>query len=239
MTGKKETSETVASLTEDIATKAGLPRAEGTEHSLHAAGDTASHKVESGLDAAGKRASEATDDARKAVERGTEKASEASDNLRGKLSETVDSVRETAADLSDRASGAYDDARSWASDRYDHHRRRAGALADRGYDSLDRGRAATGDFVSENPLLVGVVGLAAGLLLGALLPRTRSENQALGPWADEVRDQGLRYARDATRQGRAFVERALDPENLDAAVQEAGKKTGPASAGNSRRAQPS
>jgi hypothetical protein len=75
--------------------------------------------------------------------------------------------------------------------------------------------------VSENPILVGVVGLAAGLLIGALLPRTRTEDENVGPWADEVRDQGLRYARDVTHRGREFVATALDPENLNAAVQRA------------------
>jgi hypothetical protein len=64
-------------------------------------------------------------------------------------------------------------------------------------------------FVSENPLMVGVMGLAAGLVLGALLPRTRQEDRAFGRWADEVRGQGWRYAREATQRGREFVEDAL------------------------------
>lgn len=144
-----------------------------------------------------------------------EGASDVADAARGRVGETVDRVREHAAD-------AYDDVRSWASDRYDAQSRRAAALADRGYGRLREGRSATEAFVSDNPLLVGVVGLAAGLLLGALLPRTRREDEALGPWADEVRDHGLRYAREMTHRGREYVEAALDPDNLDAAVRRAG-----------------
>jgi hypothetical protein len=72
--------------------------------------------------------------------------------------------------------------------------------------------------VDDNPLLVGVVGVAAGLLLGALLPRTRQEDRNIGPWADEMRDQGLRYAREVTNIGREFVQTALDPDNLNAAA---------------------
>lgn len=128
---------------------------------------------------------------------------------------------DTGSDLRDRAADAYDDTRAWVSDRYDEHSRRASRFAQTGQRQLRHSRNAAEDFVADNPLLVGVVGLAAGLLLGALLPRTRQENEALGPWANEVRDQGYRYARDATRQGRAFVERALDPDALDAAVQQA------------------
>ena len=68
-------------------------------------------------------------------------------------------------------------------------------------------------FVAENPVLVGVVGLATGLLLGALLPRTRREDQVFGRWADEVREQGLRYARDMTQRGREYVEEAFGDED--------------------------
>ncbi|HEX8665954.1 MAG TPA: hypothetical protein VF744_18215 [Beijerinckiaceae bacterium] len=68
-------------------------------------------------------------------------------------------------------------------------------------------------FVAENPVLVGVVGLATGLLLGALLPRTRREDQAFGRWADEVREQGMRYARDMTQRGREYVEEAFGDED--------------------------
>src|SRR3712207_8903503 len=57
--------------------------------------------------------------------------------------------------------------------------------------------------------MVGVMGLAAGLVIGALLPRTRQEDRAFGRWADEVREQGMRYARDATQRGREYVEEAL------------------------------
>lgn len=78
--------------------------------------------------------------------------------------------------------------------------------------SMDQFRRAGGGierYVRENPLMVGVMGLAAGLVLGALLPRTRQEDRAFGRWADEVRDQGMRYAREATQRGRSLVEDAL------------------------------
>jgi hypothetical protein len=69
------------------------------------------------------------------------------------------------------------------------------------------------NYVSENPMVVGLVGLAAGLLLGALLPRTRRENEAFGEWSDEVRNQGVRYARDAASRGREYVEEAFNGED--------------------------
>jgi ElaB/YqjD/DUF883 family membrane-anchored ribosome-binding protein len=136
------------------------------------------------------------------------------------------------AGLKDRAAGLYQDsrervsdgvegARQWAGDRYDAAReqvadtveRTRGTLsdaADRGSAHLRRQRSRLEVFVAENPALVGVVGIAAGLIVGALLPRTAQEDRTVGPYADEARDQGLRLAREAMHSGRAYVEAALD-----------------------------
>ena len=216
------------SMPEDIAAQAGLPRADDLGHSLHDIGKRVGREPETGLHAARDETaalSEARHSSETAARRASAAASgfgrEAGDEAADAARSARERFRSSAADTRERASDAYDDVRSWASDRYDTQRRRAVDLADRGSQRLRDGRDAAGDFVSDNPLLVGVVGIAAGLLLGALLPRTRQESEALGPYADQLRDEGLRYARDVTRQGRAFVERALDPDNLDAAAQRA------------------
>lgn len=204
----------VETLPENIAGRSGMPRETGVEHSLHDISDRATTqgreanaRLQAGLQ-------DTTEQAREGVRTLRDQAADRASDVRNRVSEAADSVRE-------RASETYEDARSWAEDRYETHRRRAADLADRGTRRLHEGRTATEQFVTENPLLVGVVGLAAGLLLGALLPRTRQEDRALGPYADDLRDQGIRYARDLTHRGRAFVETALDPENLDAAVKRA------------------
>ena len=147
-----------------------------------------------------------------------------------------DRVRGAADDVRERASDVYGDARAWVSDMQRDQRRRVEDLAARGQERLRSHRTHAENFVQENPLLVGVVGLAAGLLLGALLPRTRSEDRNLGPYADELRGQGLRYARDFADRGREFVETALDPDHLNAAAQRAGAEPGPAYQGEERAA---
>jgi ElaB/YqjD/DUF883 family membrane-anchored ribosome-binding protein len=181
------------SLPDDIALSAGMPRGHYDEvpHSHSAS---------------------TTDDLRSGTESLRDKALEAADHLTNRAADAVGTVRaqvaDTAHDLRERASHVYDDGR-----------RRLDDLGERGSERFREGRSAVEDFVTDNPLLVGVVGLAAGLLLGALLPRTRQEDETVGPWADEVRDQGLRYARDVTHRGREFVASALDPDNLQAAAQ--------------------
>lgn len=215
----------VETLPENIAARSGMPREAGVDHSLHTIGDRATAQ---GRDANARLQAGQEDTTERAVEGARElrdQAANKASEIKERVGSAADSARSQAGDTlrtaRERAGEAYEDARSWAEDRYDTHRRRAADLADRGTRRLHEGRTATEQFVSENPLLVGVVGLAAGLLLGALLPRTRQEDQALGPYADDLRDQGIRYARDLTNRGRAFVETALDPENLDAAVKRA------------------
>lgn len=226
----------VETLPEHLAAKAGMPRSGSLDHTLHAAserataqGRDANARLQQGLHDTTREASNeaanlrdrAAEQASNLRDQAADKAAELRDQATDKAAELRDRAGETLRSARERAGETYEDARSWAEDRYDTHRQNAADLADRGARQLRRGRTATEEFISENPLLVGVVGLAAGLLLGALLPRTRQEDRALGPYADDLRDQGVRYARDLTQRGRSFVETALDPENIDAAVQRA------------------
>jgi len=129
----------------------------------------------------------------------------------------TDKAQQMADDMRDRAEGAYEGASEWARDTYERasewasgayegQRRRVRHMGGRSAKTFGNVRGGMQNYVSENPMVVGLVGLAAGLLLGALLPRTRRENEFFGEWADEVRNQGLRYARDAANRGREYVE---------------------------------
>ena len=121
------------------------------------------------------------------------------------------------------ASDAYEQATEWGSRQYDAMRRSMPDVRQYG-GSVQR-------FVAENPVLVGVVGLAAGLLIGALLPRTRQEDRAFGRWSDELRDQGMRYAQDMTQRGRDYVDEAFGEGDERFASHESdwrGERRGPA-----------
>ncbi len=152
-------------------------------------------------------------------------ASDLADRARERLSGLADEVHDrlggSADQARERAGAVYDEARERAGELHRRNMRRLDDLTVQGLEGLQRGRTTVERFVDDNPLLVGVVGVAAGLLLGALLPRTRQEDRNLGPYADEVRDQGLRYAREMTHRGREFVQSALDPDNLNEVVRKA------------------
>jgi ElaB/YqjD/DUF883 family membrane-anchored ribosome-binding protein len=114
-----------------------------------------------------------------------------------------------AGDVRDRAGETLEQASDWAREQYEQGSRQLDRARDQSMRQLQQARGGIERFVSQNPLMVGVVGLAAGLVIGALLPRTRQEDRAFGEWSDQVRDQGLRYAREATQRGREYVEEAL------------------------------
>lgn len=129
-----------------------------------------------------------------------------------------DTARQAAGQAQQKAGEAIDQATDWAQDTYERASSWASDAFERGSDQLGNFRSRSGQrfggggvqrYVAENPMMVGLVGLAAGLLLGALLPRTRREDEAFGEWADEVREQGLRYAQEATQRGREFVEESF------------------------------
>ena len=184
--------------------KGATPLSAGGASSGGTSSHSATEAVRDGVRAAGDRAADLAGQAKRA-------ASDLADDIGDRLGGATDEAR-------DRAASAYDDARGRAGSLHRRNMRALDDLTSQGIDGLNRGRTAVERFVDDNPLLVGVVGVAAGLLLGALLPRTRQEDRNIGPWADEVRDQGLRYAREVTNIGREFVQTALDPDNLNAAA---------------------
>jgi ElaB/YqjD/DUF883 family membrane-anchored ribosome-binding protein len=131
-------------------------------------------------------------------------------------------MRDTAGTVKDKAGEALEGASDWAEDTYDRmsdwaseagRSERLGQLRHQSSQSMRRMSGGLQEYVAENPMVVGIVGLAAGMLIGALLPRTRRENEAFGQWADELRQQGVRYAREATQRGREFVEESFEGED--------------------------
>lgn len=76
--------------------------------------------------------------------------------------------------------------------------RTARAKAEETYESA---AARTAETVERNPLAVLAGGLAVGMLIGALLPRTRRETELLGPYGSQITDRARRAATAAREVG--------------------------------------
>ncbi len=94
----------------------------------------------------------------------------------------------TDPSLRDRAGDVYDTARTAAVDAYDVAR-----------DKASQAKARTSDSIDEAPLVALAGGLAVGVLLAALLPRTAQENKLLGPIGGRITG-GARNAVDAAKE---------------------------------------
>lgn len=94
----------------------------------------------------------------------------ARETARGRVQATQDRAREAASDVGDRAKG----------------------YAQRSKLQAKRGVEAGKSFVEENPLAAGAIALAAGFGLAALLPRTRWEDETIGPQRDKLLDEANR-----------------------------------------------
>lgn len=116
-----------------------------------------------------------------------------------------DRVASSAHDLRDQAG-------TWGGRMSDQGRRMGDAAA----GGLQRARATgTGVFselasaISDNPVLLGALGLTAGALLGALLPPTQLEQEYLGEAAHDARDALKDVVRDATDRGAEVAQAAM------------------------------
>jgi ElaB/YqjD/DUF883 family membrane-anchored ribosome-binding protein len=85
---------------------------------------------------------------------------------------------------------------------------------------------STGDVkgtARDNPLGVVLGGAAVGVLAGLLLPRTKVEDEKVGPLADRVRDEVVSTGREALQRGKSVARQAGEAAK-DAATDAAEKQ---------------
>jgi ElaB/YqjD/DUF883 family membrane-anchored ribosome-binding protein len=75
----------------------------------------------------------------------------------------------------------------------------------------------------DNPLGVVLGGVAVGVLAGLLLPRTKVEDEKVGPIADRVRDEVVSTGREALERGKSVARQAGEAAK-DAATDAAEKQ---------------
>ncbi|MBM6596259.1 DUF883 family protein [Microvirga pudoricolor] len=212
-----DTSKTTQSKTSDTTSKVSagtsvgdigsspMPHAQG-DHKSAQSSTLASHTSKPLGGSSGQHENKASAQGENLTDKAKDAFESASDTVRSKAGQAQKRAADLYDDASDWAQDTYDRASSWAEDRSGRAGERFGHARERSTRALGSAKGSLQHYVAENPMVVGIVGLATGLLIGALLPRTRKENETFGAWADEVREQGLRYAQDVTQRGRDYVE---------------------------------
>lgn len=123
-----------------------------------------------------------------------------------------------------------------ASQRAREYAQRAGDYAQQAGTQMVQARDRFTELVEEHPLVVGGLGLLAGVVVAFLLPPTRVEEQWVGPAREELRDQAEALGRQAMERAQRVAERTVDAavdavkevvsETTEAAKHEAGSQGG-------------
>lgn len=170
------------------------------------AGDAVTRAAEDTEDAFHARVAEARarvmglqQDAAETASAFADRVQQAMDAAQERARESFERMRQSAADLRDGIASTG---------------RQAGAAmgqaAGRSRDFVARAGSGIGETVGDNPLLLGALGLAAGALIGAVLPRTRQEEELLRPATDWAADTARNAAGDVVDRGTRAAEAAAN-----------------------------
>jgi hypothetical protein len=116
------------------------------------------------------------------------------------LQREIDAGRERLGETAG-AIGYKTDVPSRARDRVGAVRRRITGAAPSADEAKEGARQAVG-VAQENPLGLAVASIAAGFLIGSLLPRTRLEDERIGPATDALKERAGEVAQEALEHGR-------------------------------------
>ena len=83
--------------------------------------------------------------------------------------------------------------------------RRLGDYARGGWEHT---RDGYGSLAAERPLMLGAIGFAAGAALGLLIPATRSENEMLGDYRDQLFEQAQVAGREQVQKAQSVANEA-------------------------------
>jgi len=75
-----------------------------------------------------------------------------------------------------------------------------------GSDEVKEGAQRAAGIVQENPLGLAIGGLAVGFLAGMAMPRTKLEDERVGPLADQVKQQARETGEEALEHGRQIAQ---------------------------------
>lgn len=121
-------------------------------------------------------------------------------------------------------------------------RETAGTARTKASDAYATARERAGTTIEQSPLAAVVGGLALGALVGALLPRTRTEGEYLGSVGNRITDAARKARETATESGRGKLEelginrdaaRDKVSELIDRAVAAVSSAAGSGAAGSS------
>jgi hypothetical protein len=124
----------------------------------------------------------------------------------GMMSSVRDSVSSMTDTVSSQASSLVDNVRDTFSSSVD----RMSDMTDRAGDYTNRARSGLSTLATEQPLVLGALGLLAGAALAAMLPRTHLEEEYVGSAAQQLRDQASNMASETYERAKNAASKAAE-----------------------------
>jgi len=131
------------------------------------------------------------------------RSSSSSQGMMSSVRDTMSSVTDT---VSNQASSLVDTMRDTYSSSID----RVSDMTDRASDYTRNARSGLSTLATEQPLVLGALGLLAGAALAAMLPRTQIEEEYVGSAAQQLRDQATNMASDTFERAKNAASKAAE-----------------------------
>ena len=138
------------------------------------------------------------------------------DRLKDMASSSRERLSETSHQLAERSSHM----REQLSDVASRGRSRASYMSDRARGQARRARSGYDSMLREQPLMLGLMGMAVGAAIGALAPMTRRENRLMGEASDHLTERAREEMHHQLDKGKRVAEAATEAAT-EAAKEEA------------------
>lgn len=145
-----------------------------------------------------------------------EKTSSATQGIKEKMSTASHSLRDKASALGERFSSSSSSASESMQGMSQGARTRASELSQRSQQQYSRAKSNFNHMVEEQPMLLGVLGLAIGTLVGALMPATRREDELMGHTRDNLMERGQHLAREQGEKVKSSAQHVAETAQQEA-----------------------
>lgn len=127
------------------------------------------------------------------------------DSAQESMSESFDNAKDSLSSLSGRVREGTHHFSDAARDRVVTAREQAIAAYAKAQRSLQRGKKSGRDLYEQQPLVVGAIAVAVGAALGGAMPRTQTEDDALGEMSDSMFAEAERIYEEEFEKARQVV----------------------------------
>jgi ElaB/YqjD/DUF883 family membrane-anchored ribosome-binding protein len=146
-----------------------------------------------------------------AVQEGASNAAQTVQEKAGAIAGSVqDTARSAASTVAETAHTVQERTGEMISNVQNTTREQAAYLANQARTQARYAKSEMQHLLETNPLALGVVAVAAGAIIGLMLPRTQTENQLMGETRDRLMDQAKTTAKETVKKVQHVAEEAYE-----------------------------